>query len=114
MTGPVIFQGIPSASTPIMNPDGTMHLAWYRFFMALQRKSGLAPGGPGVATDNRIGVDNSGNRVIGMTLYNGGPNVSVGYYTSGPPDYLINTLNIYDIQTGQFIAYINLTHWLGP
>lgn len=110
MTNPLGYQGIPKSNTPLVNADGTMNLAWYRFFVALQRKCGLGPGGQTVTTVNRIAVDTSDGRVISSTLYPGGPNASVAYYSAGGT----HELNVYDIQTGQFVGRIPFTDWFGP
>lgn len=40
MTNPVTaIQGMPQQSTPLIDPDGTMNQAWYRFFLALYNNS---------------------------------------------------------------------------
>lgn len=109
MTNPIVFQGMPNIGTPLVNPDGSMSLIWYRFFLALATKSGLLPDTNSGPT-NRIGVRESDGRKISSILYNGGINASVGYYSSGSLHYL----NAYDITTGQFIGRIAFTDWLGP
>lgn len=42
-----IRQGIPQLSTPLLNPDGTMSLPWYRFFLSLYDITGLKYISPG-------------------------------------------------------------------
>ncbi len=41
MSQPVQFQGMPPANTPVLNPDGTMNIAWYRLLQSLYDRSGL-------------------------------------------------------------------------
>lgn len=39
-----INQAFPNADTPLVNPDGTLNLVWFRFFAALWNRTGSAPG----------------------------------------------------------------------
>ncbi len=96
-------QGLPNQSTPVLDDDGTMNLAWYRFFQALLRKSGLSGSGAGTTT-NRIGVNRSSGRVVAATLYPGGTNASCAIAVD-----VSTYLNVYDILTGEFIGRIKLT-----
>ncbi len=37
----LLYQNIPNQSTPVLDPDGTINLAWYRFFNNLAQMIGM-------------------------------------------------------------------------
>ncbi len=40
MTNPITsIQGMPPQGTPLVDPDGTMNRAWYKFFLAIYSNS---------------------------------------------------------------------------
>lgn len=108
MSSQLTYQGVPPITTPLMNPDGTMNMAWYRFFYSLLVKTGLGVA-PNQGTVNRIGVQSSAGRKISSTLYPGGDNASTAIGLD--VDYY---LNVYDVITGQFLGRVKFTDTFGP
>ena len=65
---PVQYQGIPPVNTPVMNPDGTMTLPWYRFFTSLFYRSGLnTPAGFGISAP--AALDGTGVQFVYPQFY---------------------------------------------
>lgn len=46
---------MPLVTTPIINPDGSMNITWYRFFQAIYKITGL--GTPGIGVTGARTVD---------------------------------------------------------
>lgn len=78
MSNPIVFQGIPKSNTPLINPDGTMNLAWYRFFIAVFNKTGLNT--PGITVGFQPAPEGPAVTAIPVSTYGLANNILVIYH----------------------------------
>lgn len=90
------FQGMPLQSTPLMNPDGTVQIAWYRFFVSLYKRSGLET--PNFAV--------TGPDVVDGSLV---PRVYPQFYATDPNSGSSKVLVLRDQNDGSLIGLITYT-----
>lgn len=70
--------GFPKLDAPMVNPDGTVSIPWYRFLIALWNRTGASGGSPSISLDS---ITNTQGSLLyrGSTQWNGlGPGVN-GY-----------------------------------
>lgn len=96
MTQPNQFCKIPPQNTPVLNPDGTMSIGWYKFFSDLHTVSGGKTPGHGI-----VRFDNQVWAAVNYT----GINAVVGYVKD---DVNLYTLYVYEQTTGALLGSLLL------
>lgn len=96
MAQPIQYQGMPLISTPVIDPDGSMNLVWYRFFTSLFNRSGL--------NTPEFGI-NAPNRFDGALKQNVYPQ----FMATSPTSSSTKVLSMFDQTTGHFIGFMTYT-----